>query len=129
VLLLVLGAAAGAIGFYARGAYYVGVDEGRVTIFQGRPGGLLWFSPTVKSRSSLTAAELPEARADDVNNGHEFANLDDARTFVRKLESEASATATTTTGDGTPTTTSTTTTTAPATATTAATATAPTTTP
>ena len=86
VLLLVLGGAAAAVGFYARGSYFVGLDEGRVAIYKGRPGGLLWFSPTVEERTTLTEASVPPARKDDVANGHPVASLDEARTYVRNLE-------------------------------------------
>lgn len=86
VLLLVLGGAAAAVGFYARGSYFVGLDEGRVAIFKGRPGGLLWFSPTVEERTTLTEAGVPPARKDDVASGHPVANLEEARTYVRNLE-------------------------------------------
>ena len=68
VLLLVLGGAAAAVGFYARGSYFVGLDQGNVAIFKGRPGGLLWFSPTVEERTTLTEASVPPARKDDVAN-------------------------------------------------------------
>jgi protein phosphatase len=85
VLVLVLGGAAAAVGFYARGAYFVGLDDGRVAIFKGRPGGLLWFSPTVEERTTLTEANVPPARADDVANGHPVANLDEAHTYVDNL--------------------------------------------
>jgi protein phosphatase len=107
LLLLVLGVGAGAVGFYARGAYFVGLDEGTVAIFKGRPGGLLWFSPTVEERSTLTAAAVPEARADDIAAGKEFASLGEAQRFVANLEDEANP-STTTTGTGTETTTVTT---------------------
>ena len=113
VLVLVLGGAAAAVGFYARGSYFVGLDEGNVAIFKGRPGGLLWFSPTVEERTTLTEAGVPPARKDDVANGHPVASLDEARTYVRNLEAIPSTSTTSTT---TATTTSkTATTTAPAT--------------
>ena len=95
VLLLVLAGAAAAVGFYARGAYFVGLDEGRVAIFQGRPGGLLWFSPTVEERTTLTEASVPPARADDVANGHPVASLEEARIYVRNLEAIPGATSST----------------------------------
>lgn len=96
VLLLVLGGAAAAVGFYARGSYFVGLDDGRVAIFKGRPGGLLWFSPTVEETTELTEAEIPEARADDVAGGHEVTSLDEARAYVRNLESATTTTVVTT---------------------------------
>jgi PPM family protein phosphatase len=107
VLLLVLGGAAAAIGFYARGSYFVGLDDGQVTIFKGRPGGLLWFSPTVEQRTDLTQASVPEARADDVANGHEVTSLEEAEAYVENLRA-ASTTSTTTVTSAPPATTDTT---------------------
>ena len=116
VLLLVLAGAAGAIGFYARGAYFVGLDEGNVAIFKGRPGGLLWFAPTVEERTTLTEASVPAARKDDVANGHTVASLEEARIYVNNLEAIPRPSDTTTTSSTTPPAT-TDTTTAPATST------------
>jgi protein phosphatase len=110
-LLAVVAGALFAIGVYARGAYYVGLDHDRVTIFQGRPGGLLWFKPTVKQRTDLTAANVPPAYQDDVRDGKEEGSLPEARSYVRNLREAAAATTTTTTT--TPPTTTATTTTAP----------------
>ena len=92
VLLLVLGGAAAAVGMYARGSYYVGLDEGTVTIFKGRPGGLLWFSPTVEETTDLTEASVPPARVDDVANGHEVTSLEAARAYVENLRTTPGAT-------------------------------------
>lgn len=97
VLLLVLGGAAAAIGFYARGSYFVGLDEGRVAIFKGRPGGLLWFSPTVEEVTDLTEASLPPARADAVADGHEVTSLEEAERYVENLRTTPGAGGTTVT--------------------------------
>lgn len=91
VLLLVLGGAGAAIGVYARGSYYVGLDEGRVAIFKGRPGGLLWFSPTVEEVTALTEASVPPARADAVAEGHPVATLEEARAYVQSLQTTPGA--------------------------------------
>lgn len=96
VLVLVLAGAAAAVGFYARGSYFVGLDEGRVAIFKGRPGGLLWFSPTVEETTDLTGASVPPARADDVAEGHEVTTLEEARAYVRNLEAFTTSTTSTT---------------------------------
>lgn len=85
LLVLVVGGAFFSIGVYARGAYFVGLDEGQVAIFKGRPGGLLWFKPTVEERTDLTQALVPPARAEDVESGHEVATLDEARRYVANL--------------------------------------------
>lgn len=91
ILVLVFGGAAGAVGIYARGSYFVGLDEGRVAIFKGRPGGLLWFSPTVEELTPMTEASIPPARAVSVAEGHQVATLAEARAYVRALQSTPGA--------------------------------------
>ncbi|MHB1912582.1 MAG: PP2C family protein-serine/threonine phosphatase, partial [Acidimicrobiales bacterium] len=57
-LIVVLGGAVGAVVWYARGGYFVGLSGTQVTIFKGRPGGVLWFKPTVAQRTDVTTAEV-----------------------------------------------------------------------
>jgi serine/threonine protein phosphatase PrpC len=89
-LLLVLAGAAAAIGVYARGSYYVGQSKGRVAIFQGRPGGLLWFKPTVAQRTDLATADVPAAYKADVQSGKTEPSLGAARRYVANLKQVAS---------------------------------------
>ena len=89
VVLAVLGAAFGAVWWYATSSYFVGLDEGRVAIFKGRPGGLLFIEPTVVEETDLTAATVPPARAADVERGHETASLEDAQRYVRNLRRDS----------------------------------------
>ncbi|MDQ1446316.1 MAG: family protein phosphatase, partial [Acidimicrobiaceae bacterium] len=91
-LLLVLAGALAAVGFYARGAYYVGIDDATVVVYQGRPGGLLWFKPTVKQRTDLGEADVPPAYVDDVRAGKEESSLAAARAYVRNLRQAAATT-------------------------------------
>ena len=49
---LILGGAAGAVGYYARNTYYVGFQGDSVVIFKGKPGGVLWIKPTVEERKA-----------------------------------------------------------------------------
>lgn len=95
VVLLVLAAAVAAVGVFARGSYFVGFDEDEVVIFQGRPGGLLWFDPTVKERTGLAADDVPEARVDALRDGKEEADLADARRYVENLRAQTTTTTTT----------------------------------
>ena len=53
LLLMLGGGAVVAVGWYARGSYFVGLDQSQLTIFQGRPGGMLWFNPTVERRTGV----------------------------------------------------------------------------
>ena len=91
VLLLLLGGAAGAVGWFARGSYYVGLDGDRVTIYQGRPGGLLWFDPTVARRTDLTTADVAPARLDALEKGKQEPSLEEAQQYVENLRDEAEA--------------------------------------
>jgi protein phosphatase len=112
VLLLVLGGAAAAIGFYARGSYYVGLDDGYVAIFRGRPGGLLWFQPTVEETSKLTQANVPDAYRDAITEGHEVADLEEAQRYLAQVVGQSDPTPPATTSTTAPAETTTTPTTA-----------------
>ncbi|HEY4409164.1 MAG TPA: Stp1/IreP family PP2C-type Ser/Thr phosphatase [Acidimicrobiia bacterium] len=85
-IVLVVGVGFGAVGWYARRTYYVGLSADRVTVFKGVPGGLLGWQPTVDRRTELTAADLTDADRRDLENGHRFASRSDADRFVARLE-------------------------------------------
>ena len=89
VLVLLLGAAFGTITWFARATYYVGIDRDRVTIFQGRPGGLLWYDPTVERRTDLTVDRVPPAKVDILKEGKQEPSLRDAERYVENLRAEA----------------------------------------
>ena len=85
LLLLIGGGAATAVGMYARGSYFVGLDEGQVTIFKGRPGGLLWFMPTVDERTDISQAEVPAAYQSDLEAGKQEPSAAEARRYVENI--------------------------------------------
>jgi protein phosphatase len=91
VLAILVGGTVGAIAVYARSSYYVGVDGGRVAIFQGRPGGLLGINPTLKQRTDLSLADVPAARRDDLSRGKEVPSFGAAKTYVANLKDEAAS--------------------------------------
>jgi PPM family protein phosphatase len=109
LLLLLLGGAAGAVGWYARGSYFVGLDQTQLTIYKGRPGGLLWFKPTVAEHTGVQLGAVLANRVDDLRSGKEEATLAGAHSYVANLQAEAQAhqatTVTTTIGPTTTTTT------------------------
>jgi len=112
-IVAVIGIAVGAVGWYARRTYYVGLSGDRVTVFKGVPGGLLGWQPTVDRPTDLTTAELSDADRADLQNGHRFASRSDADRFVARLQQahEALAGAVPTTAPTTATSTTTTSTT------------------
>lgn len=88
VLLVVL-IGLGAVGWYARRTYYVGLDGDRVALYQGVPGGLLWWDETVERRSDVTVDELTVAQRVDLGDGHRFSSLDAATRFLARIEHDA----------------------------------------
>ncbi len=74
---------------YARSSYFVGIDGEDVVIFRGRPDGVLWFDPTVEEPVVLTVAELDPADLEEVKDGVEFDDLDDARGYADAITQRA----------------------------------------
>ncbi len=102
VLLVIAGAAVGAIGYSARNTYFVGYQGDKVVIYKGKPGGVLWFDPTVDdANTKLTKDQVPQKYQDVVAKGKEEPTSAKARAFVqtmideqKKAQSSGSATTT-----------------------------------
>jgi len=84
-VLALVGIAVVAISFYARSNFYVGVDEDRVAVFQGRPDGVLWFDPTLKETTGLSVADLTPALLDEVMANPDYNSLQGARGHVDRI--------------------------------------------
>jgi PPM family protein phosphatase len=86
-VLLVLAIAFLAVGWYARNTYFVGVNRGRVTVFQGVKGGLLAWDPTVERRTTINAdvPPLTQAQLQDVKDGKKFSSRGGADDYVARL--------------------------------------------
>ena len=93
VLFLLLASAGAAVVVYARASYFVGVSEERVAIFQGRPGGVLWFRPTLVEDTALRLSDVLPSTADVLRRGKQQPSLAKARRYVRNVEAEASSVA------------------------------------
>ena len=114
-VVVVILVALGAIAWYARNSYFVTFAQGRVTVYKGSPGGLLWWDPTVERTTTLTRGDLRPADADAVADEKTFSSIDDANAFVARIRARAedagppttttTPAPTTTTVPGTPTTT------------------------
>ena len=86
VVLGLLGAAFFSIRWFADNSYYVGVDDGEVTIFRGRPGGVLWIDPKIEEGTGLNLADVPVARRDAIRTGRQQSSLDAARAYIANIE-------------------------------------------
>lgn len=96
LILAILGVVAASVAWYGRSAYFVALDGNEVAIFKGRPGGFLWFDPTLVERKSLSVDQVPPAKLDELRAGKEEASRADADRYVNNLRQQANAAATTT---------------------------------
>jgi serine/threonine protein phosphatase PrpC len=85
-ILVVLAVAFLAVGWYARNTYFVGASKGAVTIFKGRPGGLLGWDPTVEKSTGIETSQLTEGEQDDVEGDKTFSSRSDADDYVARLK-------------------------------------------
>jgi protein phosphatase len=54
----VLGGAAGFVAWFVKASYFLAFDHNKVAIFEGRPGGFLWFKPTLVEETSLSKSAV-----------------------------------------------------------------------
>jgi protein phosphatase len=103
-LLLILGAAAAVLGWYARGSYFVGAKGNAVVIYKGVPGGVLGWNPTVEQHTGLELGQLSELDRDRVKTNTTRGSLSTARAYVARLHAATTTTSTTTSSTTTSTT-------------------------
>ncbi len=77
---------------YARTGYFVGFDGADVVVYKGRPGGVLWFDPTVEVRSATVRADLTESDITSVSSNISFASVDRAVVYIKALAPETATT-------------------------------------
>jgi PPM family protein phosphatase len=95
-LVLILGAATAALGWYARSSYFVGASGNEVVIYKGVPGGVLGWNPTVDQHTGLTLSQLSPLDRDRVQTNSSRGSLTTTRGYVDRLETLATTTTTTT---------------------------------
>jgi protein phosphatase len=96
-VLLILGIAAGATGWYARGSYYVGTAGDEVVIYKGVPGGVLGWDPTIDERTGVAVGDLAQVDRDRVRANTARGSLATAQAYVSRLQGSITTTTTTTT--------------------------------
>lgn len=101
-LVAIVAIAAAALGWYARNSYYVGFAGDRVALYQGVPDGLLWWDPTVETRTDLGADDLSANDHDQVVGGKEFSSRGAAERYLRSLRAKATTTTSSTSTSSTP---------------------------
>lgn len=90
LLIVVLAFGVGAIGIYANHSYFVGLDGSNVAIYQGRPGGLLWYNPTLVTKTQVNEGQVFPYHIPELKKGVIETSLSSAKAYVNNLVSEAS---------------------------------------
>ena len=104
LLLVVLGVVAGAIGWSASNTYFVTFEGDRVAVFRGKPGGVLFFDPSLEDTTKITRDQVPPAARPAIEAGKEFGSRSDADRYLINLKAQVDATTTTSTTTSTTTT-------------------------
>ena len=81
----ILGVAVFATSWYATSAWFVDEQAGEVVIFRGRPGGLLFWDPTVEEATGIASDELDGASTERVKARTVWSSLDEAQELVDLL--------------------------------------------
>jgi PPM family protein phosphatase len=85
LLLAVVAAAYAAVRWYAMDDWYVGIDHGHLAVYQGRPGGFLWFKPQLVDDTPVTTGEVPSY---SVPHDRQEPSLAAAKRYVTNLHDE-----------------------------------------
>ena len=87
-LLAVVAAGYVFVRWYANDNWYVALDGNSLAIYQGRPGGFLWFHPELVDRTTVTTDEVVPTRLTALEADVQEPTLGAARRYVRNLHQE-----------------------------------------
>jgi protein phosphatase len=90
-LVLLVGVLAGAwyfLRWYATSAYYVTAEGESIVIYQGRPGGVLWFQPQLVTGSATPLDQVLATRRPALRNDVAEPTLQAAKRYVANLADE-----------------------------------------
>jgi len=93
-MLLVAGVLVGAWAFlrwYATSSYYVTTQHDAIVIYQGRPGGVLWFQPQLVTVSSTPIDQILPSRRATLKGSVVEPSLDAAKRYIANLAAEYQA--------------------------------------
>lgn len=89
LLVVVIAFGVGAIGIYADHSYFVGLDGSNLAIYKGRPGGLLWYNPTLVSKTQVNEGQVFSYHIPELKRGVIEPSLASANAYINNLVSEA----------------------------------------
>lgn len=89
LLLLVIGGAIGVVDWYAKDSYFVGLKKNQIVIFQGRPGGVLWFKPQIVDKTPYNTSQILAFHIASLEAGQKEPSFSASKRFVHNLIKEA----------------------------------------
>ena len=89
ILAVVIVVGVSAVGIYANHSYFVSLDKSKVAIYRGRPGGLLWYDPTLVRQTQVSASQVAPYHLSDLQKGVIEPSLTAASAYVNRLLSES----------------------------------------
>jgi len=81
-----------AIDIYVQHSYFVAALGNRVAIYQGRPGGVLWFNPHVVDLTGVRLDRLAQGVRTQIQHGISEGSLAQAKQFVYNAKRQFQAT-------------------------------------
>ena len=90
-ILVIVGVAIGTIGWYAKNSYFVGAEAGKVVVYRGRPGGLLFWDPEIVERTGIGRSRLSDDFRQGVDEEKEFSSKNAALAYVGRARGSAPA--------------------------------------
>lgn len=87
-LVAIIGGTVAAVDVSMNGTFYVDTVDGKVAIYQGTPGGLLWRQPKVVTTTEVAADDVPDDKANDLGGGMTFTSRAEADAYVEQLRAD-----------------------------------------
>jgi PPM family protein phosphatase len=82
----VLAGAWGLIRWYLDGNYFLSVQDSKIVVEQGKPGGFLFFDPRVVNRTGVTLSQIPSYQVSGVEDGsYTESSTSSATALVRRM--------------------------------------------
>jgi len=76
------------VHWYATSSYYVTTNGNQIVIYQGRPGGILWFKPKLVEVTSTTTSQVLPIRLPSLASDVTEPSLGTAQEYVKNLAQE-----------------------------------------
>jgi len=91
LLAAVLAGAYALLRWYANDDWYVTLNQNQIVVYQGHPGGILWFKPKIVDRTGVTTNDVVFIRIPQLQQNVEEPSLGAAEHYVQNLQNEKAA--------------------------------------